>query len=310
MKRPALKSETGEHTHPPGVYYDERMNNKVPEIFRIDIAIRRMDRDFKTKKADHCWRLRQWVAVLGSWFLALVSTTNLWAMHPLITDDTGTQGRGKFQLEVNGEYGQDKDNGATAKTYPAAATLSYGLSDPMDLMLTLPYLHQRKETSEAVVHEGGLSDLSLEMKWRFYKKEGISLALKPGLSLPTGNSDKGRGAGKTTYRLFFIASREGKPWAFHLNLGYIRNENKNEERENLWQASVAATVEVVKDLKIAGNIGIESPTDRAETTPPVFLLGGVIYSLSDRFDLDLGIKGGMTPTETDFSILAGLTWRF
>jgi len=27
-----------------------------------------------------------------------------WAAHPLITDDTGTQGKGKFQLELNGQY--------------------------------------------------------------------------------------------------------------------------------------------------------------------------------------------------------------
>jgi hypothetical protein len=27
-----------------------------------------------------------------------------WAAHPLITDDAGTQGKGKFQLELNGQY--------------------------------------------------------------------------------------------------------------------------------------------------------------------------------------------------------------
>jgi hypothetical protein len=30
-----------------------------------------------------------------------------WAAHPLITDDTGTQGKGKFQLELNGQYDWD-----------------------------------------------------------------------------------------------------------------------------------------------------------------------------------------------------------
>ena len=32
-----------------------------------------------------------------------------WAAHPLITDDTGTQGKGKFQLELNGQYDWDKE---------------------------------------------------------------------------------------------------------------------------------------------------------------------------------------------------------
>jgi hypothetical protein len=33
-----------------------------------------------------------------------------WAAHPLITDDTDTQGKGKFQLELNGQYDWDKED--------------------------------------------------------------------------------------------------------------------------------------------------------------------------------------------------------
>ena len=64
---------------------------------------------------------------------------------------------------------------------------------------------------------------------RFYEHADLSLAIKPGLTLPTGDDEKGLGTGKATYRLFFIASQEMDPWAFHLNLGYIRNENTLEE---------------------------------------------------------------------------------
>ena len=39
-------------------------------------------------------------------------TTSLYAAHPLITDDTGTQGKGRFQLELNGEYSFDKGSEA------------------------------------------------------------------------------------------------------------------------------------------------------------------------------------------------------
>jgi hypothetical protein len=41
-----------------------------------------------------------------------------------------------------------------------------------------------------------------------------------------------------------------------------------------------------------------------------FVLGGLIYSLSENLDLDLGVKGGLTHTETDIAIMAGLAWRF
>ena len=105
-----------------------------------------------------------------------------YAAHPLITDDTGTQGKGKFQLEVNGEYGHDKDNGVTTKTTQAAASLSYGVTDPVDIVLGIPYQHIRTKDSETVMTNDGISDMSIELKWRFYETDGFSFALKPGFN--------------------------------------------------------------------------------------------------------------------------------
>ena len=243
-------------------------------------------------------------------FFTLMLAGTGYAAHPLITDDTGTQGKGKFQLEVNGEYGRDKDEGVTTKTTQAASTLTYGISDPLDIILGIPYQHMKKEDAGNKNKTDGISDVTLEMKWRFYEKDGLSFALKPGVTLPTGDNEKGLGTGKTACHLFFITTQEIKPWAFHLNLGYIRNENKNDERKNLWHASLASTVEVVKNLKIVGNIGIESDADKASNNHPAFILGGLIYSLSENLDLDLGVKGGLTKSETDYSVLAGMTFRF
>lgn len=241
----------------------------------------------------------------------LIFAGNSFASHPLITDDTGTQGKGKFQLEVNGGYGQNKDDeGAITKTTQAATTLSYGISDPVDVILGLPYEHTRTEASEGVTKGDGISDMSLEMKWRFYEKDGLSFALKPGVTFPTGDEEKGLGSGRVTYHLFFVASKEIKPWAFHINLGYMRNENKLDEKKNLWHASLASTVEVIKNLKLVGNIGVEEDVERNLNVPDAFILGGAIYSLSENFDVDFGVKGGLTRTVDDYTFLAGITWRF
>ncbi|MHB8880547.1 MAG: transporter [Thermodesulfovibrionales bacterium] len=237
-------------------------------------------------------------------------TGSAFAAHPLITDDTGTQGKAKFQMEFNAEYGHEKENGATANTTGAATVLSYGATDNLDMVLGVPYQSIKTRDSAGASRESGISDLSVELKWRFYDSDGLSFALKPGLTFPTGDDEKGLGAGKTAYSLFFIATKEIKPWSFHLNLGYIRNENRADEKENLWHASAAGAVEVLKDLRVVGNIGIERNTDRTLDTHPAFILGGVIYSVSENLDLDFGIKGGLTGPEKDYSVLAGLAWRF
>ena len=254
--------------------------------------------------------IRSMVYVCSIAVLSLLITGPVFAAHPLITDDAGTQGRGKFQLEVNGEYGHEKEDGVAANTTQLAATFSYGISDPLDIVLSVPYQFIRVKNSEISTNSDGFSDLTLETKWRFYEQEGLSFALKPGVTLPAGDEEKGLGSGKATYHLFFIASKEFTPWAFHLNLGYIRNENKNDERKNIWHASVASTVEVIKNLKLVSNIGIEKDADRYSNENPAFILGGIIYSLTENFDMDFGIKGGLTKPETDLTFLAGISYRF
>jgi len=258
--------------------------------------------------------MRHWVKglVLG---VVLFTHTLAWGAHPLITDDTGTQGEGKFQVELSGQYDSDKEavNGVSAESTGSqfATTLSYGILENTDLVLSLPYQWtQGKEDGVTVYDERGISDTTFEVKWRFYEKEGLSLALKPGLSFPTGNDEKGLGAGRTGYQAFLIASLDAAPWAFHANVGYIGNENKADEEKNLWHASFAATCEVIKNLKVVGNVGIERNPDKAADEDPAFLLGGVIYSVSESFDIDFGVKYGLTAAETDWSMMTGAAFRF
>ena len=249
--------------------------------------------------------------------LLLVSVFSFPAMaaHPLITDDTATQGKGKFQIEFNSEFTSDKDTVEEVTTRQkggeVSTIFSYGMTDRLDLVIGLPYQWSMvKENDEISSRENGLSDLSVEMKWRFWETKGLSFALKPGVTFPTGNDESGLGTGKVTGSFHFITTAEIEPWAFHFNAGYMRNENKLDERKDLWHLSLAAEVEVLKDLKLVGNLGVERSPDRHSNRHPSFILGGMIYSITEWLDVDLGIKGGLNDVETDFTFLAGLAVRF
>ncbi len=243
-------------------------------------------------------------------FCVLSCATGAFAAHPLITDDAGTMGAGKAQLELTGEYGHDKEDGVTVKTTQGDACFSYGFSDSVDLVVNLPYLHYREKSEAATISENGFSDTSLELKWRFYEYDDMSLAIKPGMTLPTGDDDKGLGAGKATYSLFFIASQEMDPWGFHLNLGYIRNENTQDDEKDIWHASIASTFAVTEDLTAVANLGVESNPDKLSSIDSAFGLVGLVYALSEKVDLDCGIKYGLNDPETDYTVLAGVTWKF
>lgn len=247
--------------------------------------------------------------------LVLFSPFTAWSAHPLITDDTGTQGKGRFQLELNGQYDRDKEieTGAPVEStaWQAGATLSYGIVESADLVLNLPYVSAEVEKNGISVYdEDGISDVSLEVKWRFYETGGLSFALKPGIILPTGDEKKELGAGRVGYHLFLIGSKEYEPWAFHVNLGYIRNNNVFDEKENIWHASIASMYEAVRGLNLVANVGIESNPDQAADNDPAFAVLGAIYAVNEDFDIDAGIKFGLTSSETDMSLMAGIAVRF
>lgn len=255
----------------------------------------------------------------GIGFILWISAAPAFAAHPLITDDTGTQGKGKSQIELSSQWSVDKEtddsSGTEVTTRTREAELkfqyAYGVAETADLILGVPYQWKKTETDDVTNSDvNGAADLSLEVKWRFYEKDGLSFAVKPGVTLPAGDKDKGLGTGRATGTFFFIVTKDWAAWTAHANLGYKRYENKLDQREDIWHASVAGEWKVWKDLRIVANIGAERNPDPASQTNPAFALGGFIYSVSKSIDLDAAFKRGLNRTEKDDAFLCGLTFRF
>ncbi len=73
---------------------------------------------------------------------------------------------------------------------------------------------------------------------------------------------------------------------------------------------LACEIEVIKNLKLLANIGMERNTNSISDKHPAFALGGISYDVSEKFALDAGVKYGLTSMETDWTVLTGLTMRF
>ncbi len=264
-------------------------------------------------------RIDLFVAVWFFLFTIWISTGPAHAAHPLITDDTGTQGKGKSQIELSSQWSFDKemdDSSGTSVTTKSRqgevkAQFAYGVIESADLILGVPYQWKKTETdNETTSNVNGFADLSLEVKWRFYEKDGLSFAFKPGVTLPAGDKEKDLGTGRATGTFFFITTKDWEFWTVHANLGYKRNENNLDQREDIWHASVAGEWKVVKDLRIVANIGAERNPDKTSRTNPAFALGGFIYALSKDIDISIGLKGGLNEAEMDYTVLGGITLRF
>lgn len=235
--------------------------------------------------------------------------STVWAFHPLVTDDTGTLGMGKFQYELSPECACDKEKGIKTKEFSVNNALTFGVSNMMDIAIAVPYLYRKEENSEAF-DERGFSDLELGFKYRFYEGNRLKVAIRPSIIIPTGDEKKGLGSGRVGAKFFLLVDKELEKVTAFFNLGYIRNENKIGERKDLWHISLAGEYRFTEALKVVGNIGTERNPEKDTSTHPVFLIGGVVYSLSDKFDLSAGIKRGLTRPETDRSMTVGMTLRF
>ena len=246
--------------------------------------------------------------------LFMIAAKPGWAAHPLITDDTGTQGKGGYEIELNGEFEHDDEDGVESEVSTITGALSVGLADALDLVLGIPVQFTRviEDTEEGheTTTEEGISDISIELKWRFWERKGLSFAVKPIVTLPTGERKEGLGGGRITGSLYLISTLEKGPVCFHANVGYIQNENKNDERKELWHASLAMEYVVLDKLKLVANFGVDRNADRASQTNPGWVIGGIIYSLTDSLDLDLGVKAGLNDVAPDYSVLMGLTRGF
>ena len=238
-------------------------------------------------------------------FLVGLASSAAWAIHPLITEDTGTQGRGGWQLEVNTEKTRDQSNGTTIRTFQPAATLSYGALDNLDLQITPAYVRQKSDD----VSVGGKLDTALDAKWRFYENGPLSFGLKPGITLPTGHDEEGRGAGHTTWGSLAIVSYEREGWAIHSHTGYRHNRNTLGQRKSLWHISAALWLKPTEALKLVVDRSYDTNLDPSSNTTVRQTILGIIYSVTPHLDVDAGLRRGNEPA-IDRALMLGVTLRW
>jgi hypothetical protein len=258
--------------------------------------------------------------------LALVPAAQ--ALPPFITDDTVTQGDGRWQLELIGERVRHKRSadvdGASVtqlrQVTAGAAVLTRGLRERLDLAATLVGLADRVEENGALQEKSsGLGDVVLEAKWRFYERGGASLALKPLLSLPTGDENRGLGTGKPSYGINLILAHEAGPWVLMANAAFTRLRYRREEDErgnhsHLRRYSAGATYEAAERWRLAAELGYRTNASKDDPFLPgrngSYGMLGAIRSFSKDDDLALGVRRAVSSGEYDWAFIAGATFRW
>jgi hypothetical protein len=270
----------------------------------------------------HCAALASRLLATSAFLLS--PSALLFAAHPFITDDADTQGRGNWQIELQAEQGRHDAtvSGVRQRTRETLfnPVLTYGVLENVEVALGGNYLRSRvSENGASTESASGISDTTIEIKWNFSDKDGFSMALKPGISLPTGDEQRGLGTGKISGGVNFIVGYEAEPWTWLANVEYFRaryrlGQDAADNRANLWRMSTGAAYEVREGARLVGEAGVRTNEARNDPFFPgrhaQYAMLGLIYSPTDKIDFDIGWRKALNRAETDTVFLVGATFRW
>jgi hypothetical protein len=259
-----------------------------------------------------------WRVLLIMTVILAVIAPSAKATHPLISDDTETQGPGGILVESNINY--LKDNEFKSTVVPVVVTVGIGIT--MDAAVEMPYLslHPSSATGR---NESGLSDVFFRFKHRFYEREKTagerdpfeqSLAYQVAFSQPTGSEEKGLGAGTARWGARLISTTEWESVEILANVGYESSGSAlrrgNFTFDHAVAMSIAAEYERSKPWEPVVELAVVRVKEPAVFTRIATALVGLIYEPSEHLYIDAGIRIGLNVHAEDYGLLAGFGYKF
>ncbi|HSB34397.1 MAG TPA: transporter [Nitrospirota bacterium] len=231
------------------------------------------------------------------------------AGHPLGIEDTATEGRGNFLLELTGDYLKSNE----FKTTKWTGIITAGTGEHTDVSLEVPYLLLHQNLADQDV--SGKGDLRLKTKGRIFENEvKQSMAYLVFIDLPTGDAAKGLGTNNVVWGVKLIDSQECRSCIFHVNLGYEvfgKNLKKAHFEENYAVTfGFAAGHRFTNSLRVLTELAGEIRKENGRNLKPFTLLGGIVYDITRSWYVDLGARAGLNKDAEDYAVLAGTGWRF
>ncbi len=219
--------------------------------------------------------------------------------QPLVTDDTGTPGPNKW--EINLAY--TRNNTKLEEITEFSIDANYGFGEKTQLNLVIPYTHINRDEKSNPNH---LGDIQFNTKHRFIDESDwfFSISTTPAIFLPTGNHRS-----KPDYFLPLEFDRHIKSLYIGSQIGYFIHRDKGVEDELFYGFFSEYTV--LERIDVLGEV-FGFVTKHTKTDSPQFNLG-----LRYKYNKLLSIMGsagrsfeGRDSGGEDFHSYVGLRFKF
>jgi hypothetical protein len=190
---------------------------------------------------------------------------------PLLTDDPGTPGNGKTELNV--AFTTEKSRKEQLFEAPLF-DINYGVGEHIQIKLEIPWL-VRDEESERT--RSGLGNVLLGFKWRFLdeKEDGVDASIYPQPDFNTAVVSRRSGLVAEGMELLLPVqvARDFGPVAVNVELGF----RLHEEGEDVWVWGLALGRKVTDEIELLGEVHGEAARS--------FDRGKLVFNLGARWKL-------------------------
>jgi hypothetical protein len=243
------------------------------------------------------------LAAIALW----VAGAPAFAAHPLITEDTGTQGRGKLELEL----GSALTHEGSGHAFELDPQLSFGATEALDLIVRPSLFELSGQAAEDAGRHAGFGTTALDAKWRFYEAGPLSVGTRAGLDLPTAT--RGLGPRHTGAHALVAVTWDGPLWLSG-NVAYTRRaaaaEGEAQSRRDVWRVSLALAHSLTERLRLVGDVAAAQADDPGVSGMPAVALVGAIVKLTDHVDMDAGYQKRLSRDAPPNAWLGGITFRW
>lgn len=221
---------------------------------------------------------------------------------PLITDDPGTPGNGKWEIILS--TGLEKTDNNWRWEAPLL-DVNYGLGDHIQLKFEVPWVVLDEESQGA---RAGIGNSLVGCKWRFLDAEthGLDMSLYPQLELNNSSRSAERGLVEDGSELLLpieIGKNFGKlKLAMEAGLSLVEHGNDR------FIFGLAAAYPISRQLELTGEVHMEADEDFDHRLCIVNL--GARYELSDVLTLLLSAGHGWGDNKPDLLAFAGIQFNF
>lgn len=229
---------------------------------------------------------------------------------PLSTEDTGTLGNGRTKVELIKEWTEERESGSREVSITHELSMTHGLHDTLNVFFTLPYREVHTHAADISTRFRGIGDVKFGMKWRYFQRGNVNLGFKVMMTAPTGSDAEELGNGKATQSINALVSYGAGSWEFNVDLGYRRNQNTLNQREQIGSFSAAVMRSLDSRWKILADIGMASNKSKRSKQALTYLGAGLSFLIVRDMSLEAGLKRGLTSAETDYTGTFGLNLNF